>query len=82
MEGYFAFHHWLLVFIERYPQLLEWINQRIGGFIKDPEKRIKKVTNSTFSLSFPIVTTRHFVGRSFAGRVHPSSGSDGQILLG
>jgi hypothetical protein len=43
MEGYFSFHHWLLVFIERYPQLLDWINNRIRGFITDPEKRIKKV---------------------------------------
>ncbi|ELR16842.1 Ubiquitinconjugating enzyme subfamily protein [Acanthamoeba castellanii str. Neff] len=50
MEGYFSFHHWLLVFIERYPQLLDWINNRIRGFITDPEKRIKKVCLAVPSL--------------------------------
>jgi hypothetical protein len=57
MEGYFSFHHWLLVFIERYPQLLDWINNRIKGFITDPEKRIKKVWRDSFS---PWLALAHF----------------------
>jgi len=43
LEGYFAFHHWLLVFIEHYPQLLDWINETIGNFIKDERYRTKRV---------------------------------------
>lgn len=46
IEGYFSVHHWLLVFIERYPELLDWINDRIGSFLNDPEKRIKKAVPS------------------------------------
>lgn len=43
LEGYFAFHHWLLVFLERYPSLLDWINETIGNFIKEERYRTKKV---------------------------------------
>ena len=28
LEGYFAFHHWLLVFLELYPQLLDWVREK------------------------------------------------------
>jgi len=42
LEGYFAFHHLLLIFVEQYPQILEWANDRIAEFIASEEGRIKK----------------------------------------
>jgi len=46
LEGYFAFHHLLLVFVERYPSLLEFANTTIKNFIEDEKYRIKKVVPS------------------------------------
>eukprot|EP01090_Pellita_catalonica_P001542 TRINITY_DN11301_c0_g1_i2.p1 TRINITY_DN11301_c0_g1~~TRINITY_DN11301_c0_g1_i2.p1 ORF type:complete len:1221 (-),score=297.78 TRINITY_DN11301_c0_g1_i2:66-3446(-) len=43
LEGYFAFHHLLLVFIEEYPELQKWVDETLGNFIASEDKRIKKV---------------------------------------
>eukprot|EP01092_Planopodium_desertum_P005917 TRINITY_DN243_c0_g1_i5.p1 TRINITY_DN243_c0_g1~~TRINITY_DN243_c0_g1_i5.p1 ORF type:complete len:596 (+),score=162.26 TRINITY_DN243_c0_g1_i5:1229-3016(+) len=46
MEGYFACHHMLLRFVEEYPELLAWAENRIANFIKSEDYRIKKVVPS------------------------------------
>merc|ERR1719242_2394105 len=44
LEGYMAFHHLLLAFIERYPLIKDIANKRIRAFISAAEHRDKEVT--------------------------------------
>jgi len=44
LEGYMGFHHLLLAFAIKYPQLIEIANEKIRNFCKNPSIRDKEIT--------------------------------------